>query len=1006
MLKLFRLFVSVSIVMGIVGFASVVYVFARFGADLPAYDHLKTYEPPVTTRVYASDGRMVAEYAIERRVYVPIEAIPERVRNAFLSAEDQNFYSHPGVDPVGLVRAAVTNLRNVNTSRRPEGASTITQQVAKNFLLTNEVSIERKIREALLAFRIEQAFTKDHILELYLNEIYLGFQSYGVGAAALNYFNKSVDELTIAEVAFLAALPKAPNNYHPIKKPEAAYARRDWVVRRMLEDGHISPEEARTARAEKIELRERDETQTVFGAGFFSEEIRRTLADRYGEDALYKGGLVVRSTLDPGLQKIAGDALRDGLIAYDRRHGWRGPVATLSDVEGPDWAAALDAVPRPAGALEAWRMALVRAVEGDGVSLGFADGSTGAMSFQTMRWARPWLENQRVGAAPNRPGDVVSVGDVILVEAAEDDQTGQPARGAYALRQIPDIEGALVAMDPHTGRVLAMMGGFSAERSEFNRATQALRQPGSSFKPFVYMAALENNYTPASIILDAPFVYDQGPGLAKWKPQNYSHQFYGPSTLRMGVEKSRNLMTVRLAQAVGMDEVADTAERFGVVENMPHLLAASLGSIETTVLRMTRAYAMIANGGRKIDATLIDRIQDRHGRTIYRHDGRPCLDCEAVAWSNQAVPALSDPRPQIIDPMTAYQMTSILEGVVRRGTGGRIGAAIKKPLAGKTGTSNDSFDTWFVGFSPDLAVGVFVGFDEPRTLGPREAGSTAAGPIFRDFMEAALADAPGRPFPAPPGIQFIKVDRLTGQRATGAGSITEAFKPGEGPDDAPSVLDGSSFAGYGMGYGGGYGGPSAFGVQTVPTPGQGWGQPTGAVPGQPVPPGGGQAGQPAQSGQFQPGQPAPPAGGQAPPAGGQVARRLRPAGCIRANATAPQERHGSPRRIHTPDDLPYTAPAVTPRPADRRPITFARDPVRHGSTRYCAFPLRPGARPSGRRGARPAFGGAGRRPERRGHRKGRRRCVTRPARGAVAGVDQRGRLCAHAPGRGLRHPAL
>ncbi len=877
MLKLFRLFVSVSIVMGIVGFASVFYVFVHFGSDLPAHDHLKTYEPPVTTRVYASDGRMMAEYAIERRVYLPIEAIPQRLRNAFLSAEDQNFHSHPGVDPVGLMRAVVTNVRNLNSGKRPEGASTITQQVAKNFLLTNEVSIERKIREALLAFRLEQTFTKEHILELYLNEIYLGFQSYGVGAAALNYFNKSVDELSIAEAAFLAALPKAPNNYHPVHKTDAAYARRDWVLRRMLEDGHITAAQAEAARAERIVLRQRDETQTVFGAGFFAEEIRRTLAERYGENALYKGGLAVRSTLDPDLQKIAGEALRHGLMAYDRRHGWRGPVATLSEVDGSDWAAALAAVPRPPGALEDWRLALVRAVERDAVSLGFADGGTGVMAFDTMGWARPWLENQRVGAAPDSAADVVSVGDVVLVAPATDDQTGEPAETVFALRQIPDIEGALVAMDPHTGRVLAMMGGFSAGRSEFNRATQARRQPGSSFKPFVYMAALENGYTPASIILDAPFVYDQGPGLAKWKPQNYSHKFYGPSTLRMGVEKSRNLMTVRLAQAVGMEEVADVAERFGVVDNMPLYLAASLGSIETTVLRMTRAYAMIANGGRRIDATLIDRIQDRHGRTIYRHDGRPCRGCEAVAWSNQTVPALSDPRPRVIDPLTAYQMTSILEGVVRRGTGGRIGAAIKKPLAGKTGTSNDAFDTWFVGFSPDLAVGVFVGFDDPRTLGPREAGSTAAGPIFRDFMKAALEDTPGRPFPVPPGIQFITVDRQTGRRATGEGTITEVFKPGEGPDEQPAVLDGSAMAGYGLGYGGGYGvgaygGPSALGVQTVPMPGQGWSrgqgqvwtqgvtgrQPAGdpgqtAQPGQPVPPGGGQTGQP--------GQPRPPAGG-------------------------------------------------------------------------------------------------------------------------------------------------
>ncbi|WP_299440997.1 penicillin-binding protein 1A [uncultured Rhodospira sp.] len=866
MLKVFRLFLSGTIVLSVVGLAVVAYLFWHFSADLPAYRHLKTYEPPVTTRVYASDGRLMAEYAIEKRVYLPIEAIPERVRNAFLSAEDKSFYSHPGIDALGLARAVITNVRNLNTGRRPEGASTITQQVAKNFLLTNEVSIERKIREALLAFRLEQAFTKDHILELYLNEIYLGFQSYGVAAAALNYFNKSVDELTISEAAFLAALPKAPNNYHPVKNPRAAYARRDWVIGRMLDDGHITPEQAEQARSASIMLRERDETQAVYGAGFFSEEIRRTLADRYGEDALYKGGLAVRSTLDPRLQKIAGRVLREGLAAYDRRHGWRGPVTTLPDE--PGWMGPLEAIERPPGAPEEWTLAAVLEVEAKAVTLGLPGGEKATMPFETMEWARPWRENQRVGPAPDSADDVLSLGDVVLVEEVTNDE-GEPT-GTYALRQIPEIEGALVAMDPHTGRVLAMMGGFSAERSEFNRATQALRQPGSAFKPFVYMAALENGYTPASIILDAPFVYDQGPGLAKWKPKNYSNRFYGPSTLRMGVEKSRNLMTVRLAQAVGMDNVADVAERFGVADDMPRYLAASLGSIETTVLRLTTAYAMIANGGKRIDATLIDRIQDRHGETIYRHDGRPCGRCQEVGWTGQPVPALPDPRPQVIDPLTAYQMVSILEGVVRRGTGGRIGAAISKPLAGKTGTSNDAVDTWFVGFSPDLAVGVFVGFDEPRTLGPREAGSTAAGPIFRDFMLAALEDTPGRPFPVPPGIQFVSIDRQTGTRASGGeGAITEAFKPGEGPVTNPTVLDGSGAGGYGVS--GDYGSaavPSTQGVGVVPMPGTAGRSPSAAYqPGQPVEPGQGQVGGQV-GGQAGAAPPPPPSGSPAAPQAG------------------------------------------------------------------------------------------------------------------------------------------
>ncbi len=887
MLKVFRLFVASSLVMGVVGFACVAYVLYHFGRDLPAYDHLKTYEPPITTRVYASDGRLMAEYAIEKRIYLPIEAIPERVRNAFLSAEDKSFYSHPGIDMLGLVRATVKNLRNLNTGQRPEGASTITQQVAKNFLLTNEVSIERKIKEALLAFRMEQAFTKDSILELYLNEIYLGFQSYGVGAAALNYFNKSVDELTIAEAAYLAALPKAPNNYHPVRNRSNAYGRRDWVIDRMLQDGHITPAEAAQARSEEIILRERDETQAVYGAGFFAEEIRRTLASRYGEDALYKGGLAVRSTLDPDLQKIAGKVLRDGLIAYDRRHGWRGPLTTIPVRESADaWRQALAAVRPPAGTPETWTPAVALAVEADSVRLGFADGHTGTMAFDTMTWARPWLENQRVGGAPQSARGVLSTGDVVLVEAVDADGNPLPPAAdttreegsaadrptTFALRQVPDIEGALVALDPHTGRVLAMMGGFSAERSEFNRATQALRQPGSSFKPFVYLAALENEYTPASIILDAPFVYDQGPGMPKWKPKNYSNRFYGPSTLRMGVEKSRNLMTVRLAQAVGMDKVTDVAERFGVVEDMPELLAASLGSIETTVLDLTTAYAHIVNGGKRVEATLIDRIQDRHGRTVYRHDARPCEPCLQLQWSNQPVPMVPDDRPQVTDPLTAYQMVSILQGVVQRGTGGRIGAAVQRPMAGKTGTSNDAFDTWFVGFSPDLAVGVFVGFDEPRTLGGREAGSTAAGPIFRDFMLAALADTPARPFRVPAGIQFITINRHNGERASGGEDvIAEAFKPGEGPVSNPVVLDGS--AAYGAAYGGDYGFPSTVGVGVVPMPGGGvsgdlYGYGAGAGASSRV--GGGSGGiyGPPPGGQVGTAPPSPPSGGAAPQAGG------------------------------------------------------------------------------------------------------------------------------------------
>ncbi|ABC22947.1 penicillin-binding protein 1A [Rhodospirillum rubrum] len=813
------------VMIGMVGGAGgTAYLLNSYGSDLPDYGALANYEPPITTRVLASDGRLMAEYAIEKRVYVPINAIPQKVKDAFLSAEDKNFYTHSGVDFVGLFRAVLTNLQNYGSGRRPVGASTITQQVAKNFLLTNEVSFDRKVKEAILAFRIEEAFSKDHILELYLNEIYLGFSSYGVAAAAVNYFNKSLDELTIGEVAFLAALPKAPNNYNPVRKNDAAKARRDWVVDRMVEDDHITQAEGEAAKAEPLEVRSRDETQLVRHADFFSEEVRRQLQSRYGEEALYKGGLYVRTTLDPRLQEIGARALRKGLIDYDRRHGWRGPVTRLENVQ--EWKARLAELPVPPGASTNWRLAAVLRLDAGEVKLGLPDGFGGAIPMKEMAWARPTLDGQRVGNAPKKPADVLKVGDVVLVEPLEKDDKGKAyAPGTYGLRQMPNVEGALVAMDPHTGRVMAMVGGFAPERSEFNRAIQAKRQPGSSFKPFVYLAALDHGYTPATIILDAPFVYDPGPGQPLWKPKNYSGQFYGPSTLRRGVEMSRNLMTVRLANAVGMDVVAEYAERFGVVHTMPRVLAASLGAVETTVMDMTTAYAMLVNGGRRIAPTLIDRIQDRTGTTVYRHDERPCDACKASQWAGQAVPAVVDNREIMTDPLSAYQIVSILQGVVQRGTGGKV-QAVGKSVAGKTGTSNDSLDTWFVGFSPDLVCGVFVGFDEPKSLGSHEAGSTTAAPIFTTFMKEALADKPDIPFRVPEGIKFVRIDPQTGQRA-GPGTsnaILEAFKPGSEPSLASSyVIDGSAPVGDYGAYYGGVGGEGATGVPGQAAPGFGAG---------------------------------------------------------------------------------------------------------------------------------------------------------------------------------------
>ncbi|MEQ8195268.1 MAG: penicillin-binding protein 1A, partial [Rhodospirillales bacterium] len=734
------------------------------------------------------DGRLLAEYAVEKRVFIPIKAMPQRMVRAFLSAEDKNFYDHPGIDFLGIIRAALTNLKNLGKERRLVGASTITQQVAKNFLLSSEVSWRRKIKEAILSFRMERAFSKERILELYLNEIYLGFGSYGVAAAALNYFNKSLDELTIAEVAFLAALPKAPNNYNPIKRPDAARGRRDWVIGRMFEDGVINAEETAQAKAMPIEIRKRAETEFVT-ADYFAEEVRKQLAERYGESQLYKGGLSVRTTLDPKLQMVAGTVLREGLEAYDRRHGWRGPVAKIPF--DASWRDRLTAVPVPKGS-DSWRLAMVVGVDPDKAYIGFVDNTRAHIPLAELKWARAWKKEQRIGPPVRHPKQVLERGDVVLVERIAKNDKGEPyPANTFALRQFPEIEGGIVALDPHTGRILAMTGGYSFGHNQFNRVTQAMRQPGSAFKPFVYLAALDSGYTPSTLILDAPFVIDQGPGLPKWRPANYTKKFYGPSTMRLGIEKSRNLMTVRLAQTVGMEKVADYAKRFGIMENLDKQLSMALGAGETTLLKLTAAYAMLVNGGRYIKPTLIDRIQDRHGRTVFRHDRRVCKGCRAAFWTGQTVPVIPDTRRALTSEASAYQVVSMLQGVVERGTGKRA-KAVGKPLAGKTGTTNDSRDAWFLGFSPDLAVGVYSGFDQPRTLGPHEQGASVAAPIFTDFMAGALEDKPATPFRIPSGVRLVRVDAATG-RLAGPGDrrvILEAFKPGTVPTGQSTVLEG------------------------------------------------------------------------------------------------------------------------------------------------------------------------------------------------------------------------
>jgi len=766
----------------IMGAGGILLVLYQYGRGLPDYQQLAHYEPPTVTRVHAGDGSLLVEYAREKRVFMPVAAIPKQVIKAFLAAEDKTFYQHVGVDLPSIVRAVATNVMNYATNRRPVGASTITQQVAKNFLLTNEVSIARKIKEAILAFRIERAFTKDQILELYLNEIYLGFSSYGIAAAALNYFDKPLDELTLAETAFLAALPKAPNNYHPIRNRKAAVERRNWVLRRMAADGFISTTQAQAATSRPLTIRTRSETQFV-NAEYFTEEVRRGLIARYGEAGLYEGGLSVRTTLDPRLQKLAEKALRKGIDDYDRRHGWRGPIDHLK--LRFDWAEQLARVEKPSN-LGNRELALVVAYDEFGADIGFASSARGYLPMDEMAWARPWRDGQRVGKKPTLPGEVLRVGDVIPVVPSSD---GSP--GIYSLSQVPDIDGGIIALDPHTGRILALVGGYSFNGSEFNRATQAKRQPGSAFKPFVYAAALENGFTPSSLVLDAPFVIDQGPDQAKWKPANYTKKFYGPSTLRLGIEKSRNLMTVRLAQFIGIDNVVDYAKRFDIVDDMPGLLSMSLGAGETTLLRLTTAYAMFVNGGKKIVPTVLDRIQDRRGRTVFRHDDRPCHDCQNIRWHRRAEPEIPDTRPQVIEASTAYQVVSLLQGVVQRGTGRRI-RDIGRPLAGKTGTTNDAFDTWFIGFSPDLAVGVYIGFDTPKSLGPREQGASVAAPVFKQFMAEAIADEAIIPFRVPRGIRLVRVNAQSGlpARPGERNVILEAFRPGSEPSSPGPVLDG------------------------------------------------------------------------------------------------------------------------------------------------------------------------------------------------------------------------
>ena len=704
-----------------------------FANDLPDYKVLSEYKPPVSSRVYSGDGDLIAEYAIQKRLFISFDSIPDVVINSFLSAEDKNFFKHPGIDARGITRAIIKNVRNYMQSRRLEGASTITQQVAKNFLLSNEVSLKRKIKEAILAFRIERAYSKERIMELYLNQIYLGQGAYGVAAASLEYFDKAVKDLNYQEAALLAALPKAPSKYDPFKSKKLAKNRRNLVLKNIFDNNYISEDEYKKLIKKNIELKKR-KIKLFKEANFYSEEVRRVISEQYGYDQLYKEGLYIKTALNAEHQLNALKALREGLQSYDRRHGWRGAIVNLKDKKNWFEIAKKYSLEKNLG----WKLAKVINVEMLEANIEIENKKNEKIYFKDASWTRK--KNFR---------EILSSGDIIYVQKND--------KKKWVLKQRPIVNGAIVVMDPFTGRVLALVGGFSYELSEFNRATQAKRQPGSAFKPFVYAAALENGYSPSTLVLDAPFVIDQGEGKKNWKPQNYGKEFYGPSTLRKGIEKSRNLMTVRIAQDLGLKKISNISKKFNIYKNVPEVLSISLGSAETTLLNLTNAYCSFVNGGKQVKPILIDRIQDRRGNTIFKSDQRKCHGCENFSFSSDKIPKIKDEYPQIISEQTAYQITSMLEGAVQRGTGRKL-KNLNITLAGKTGTTNKNMDTWFVGYTSKLVVGVFVGFDEPKSLGRYETGAKTSLPIFKSFIKKSIKKEDAMPFKVPKGISFVMVD--------------------------------------------------------------------------------------------------------------------------------------------------------------------------------------------------------------------------------------------------------
>ncbi len=731
---------------------SIISVLWTYSNDLPDYKFLKSYKPPVSSKVYSGNGDLVADFSKEKRVFVPFNSIPKNVINAFLSAEDKNFFKHPGVDAKGVIRAVINNISNILSSKRLEGASTITQQVAKNFLLTNEVSLNRKIKEAILAFRIERALSKERILELYLNQIYLGSGAYGVAAASLEYFDKSIKDLNYSEAALLAALPKAPSRYNPYRDPDIAKFRRNLVLKNLLDNNYLTLEWYEKLTKEEIILKKNKKIY-LEDAQYFIEDVRKSVIENLSYDKVYKQGFNINTPIDLNLQTIATKSLRDGLIAYDKRKGWRGPLT--NKIYNSEWKKDLEKY-KLENSIN-WKLAIVKKVNKFSAEIETEDNIKGVIEYQSISWTKKEFNKLL------KPGDIIYVKNL--------------KENIFNLKQLPKVNGGIVVMDPFTGRVLALSGGFSFKQSEFNRATQAKRQPGSAFKPFVYALALENNFTPTSLVLDAPLVLDQGDDLKMWKPENYGKKFYGPSTLRVGLEKSRNLMTVRIAQNLGVEKIVDFSKALKIYDNPEELLSISLGSAETTLLKLTSAYSVFVNGGKLVEPILIDRIQDSEGNTIFNNDKRKCINCDQISYLTEDYPEIKNNYKQIFSPETAFQMTSILEGVVQRGTAKKL-KDLNLNIAGKTGTTNKNTDTWFIGFTSNVLVGVYVGSDNPTPLGKYETGSKTALPIFKSFISDSVNKYDARPFKAAKGTVMMVVDPLTGQKAkfNSKNTIIEVFK--------------------------------------------------------------------------------------------------------------------------------------------------------------------------------------------------------------------------------------